>query len=196
MSYKVIYLTGAPCAGKTSLANGLAKRLTEIDVFNYGKAMVRRLQSRKGSSTEVDLQHLRKDTYALVTADDVRAVDDELVTWISQYRRRKHLIIDTHQVALGSDGLCSLSFSRDRLAQMSFNEVWVLAAPSETIRSRILSDPQGRIVPNAFMAEWHATLQAGLAMSYAGELGCYLRLFDSSQPLEEVISSALHVLNA
>jgi adenylate kinase len=196
MAHKVVYLTGAPSSGKTSLATALAAHLSEIKVFNYGKAMLRHLQDREQLAPQIDLELLRRDTYRQVSVGDVRAINRELATWIEKNRDSGHLIIDTHQVAFGPDGLCALGFTKAELANLSIHEVWVLAAPPRILRERIISDPQGRLIPSEFMADCHSGLQSSLALSYARELNCYFRVFDASVALDDLLATAVRALES
>ena len=73
---KIIYLTGAPATGKSTLTRNLAEKADQVMVFTYSKELARIVSSRVGA---IDQKDLREQSAKLITRDDVEAVDAELV---------------------------------------------------------------------------------------------------------------------
>ena len=195
MPFKVVYLTGAPGVGKSTLANELAARSQSVKVFNYGSAMVEFMVSRRQPNESIRVEQLRKDTYALVTRADIGAVNGALAAWVSKHRSNSHLIIDTHQVALDRLGLTALAFSPHELGTFSVDEVWVISTSVDTAISRISGEPKGRNIPTPRVAQLHATLQESLALYYSSVWYCYFRVLDGEESQEQVVNLAERYLS-
>ena len=195
MPFKVVYLTGAPGVGKSTLANELGAKSERVKVFNYGSAMVDSIAARRSSNRPPSVEELRRDTYAVVGRDDIKAVNAALAAWISEHRNDSHLIIDTHQVALDQSGLIALTFSQDELGSFLADEVWVISTSVETAISRISRDPNGRNIPSPRIAGLHATLQENLALYYSSVWHCYFRILDGEISRELLVETAETYLN-
>ncbi|QGL59387.1 hypothetical protein ALQ80_02789 [Pseudomonas coronafaciens pv. oryzae] len=73
---KIIYLTGAPATGKSTLTERLAELSSRITVFTYSKELARVISTRVGPISQADM---REKSARLITREDVRLVDKELV---------------------------------------------------------------------------------------------------------------------
>jgi adenylate kinase len=75
--FDVIYLTGAPAAGKSSLAGRLGQVISPIKVFNYGQELTEYLAAKSGSPYHQD--ELRRQSAQVITPEDVEALDSILL---------------------------------------------------------------------------------------------------------------------
>ena len=77
MPNEVIYLTGAPAAGKSSVSAGLLRTVPSLSVWEYGQRLTAYLKAKHGG--DLDQAELRERSGALSTPDDIIAVDTQLI---------------------------------------------------------------------------------------------------------------------
>src|SRR4051794_15258897 len=95
--YKVIYLTGAPASGKSSLGHYLKENLyNDLLLFEYGAELTKYIN--KKNSKQFNQEDLRNKSSKIITPEDVQALDELLISIIKENRTRKHIVIDTHAV--------------------------------------------------------------------------------------------------
>jgi adenylate kinase len=194
MSWKTIYLTGAPAAGKSTLIHRLAKALPNVRVFEYGRAMSERLSALRAGDRRVSQEMLRGGTDRHVSQADIDEVDAGLAFWVEQHRSSYHLIIDSHHVTIEDYGFRIAPFSPAKLAALRIDEFWVLIVDGTTTGRRIAADPKGRPTPTSFRADFHTFLQASLATHYAAQTGRPVYVLDGSMSEEEVMAAAMQRL--
>ncbi|GEM_PF-5097689 len=66
---KVIYITGAPATGKTTLAKLIEEKFEPFMRINYGKAL---LERRIKTFSELSYEGLRKKSSKIISVEDVR----------------------------------------------------------------------------------------------------------------------------
>jgi adenylate kinase len=178
LRYSVVYLTGAPAAGKSTLLGALSKVLTALVPFSYSKHLAAHVERRTSSAVSED--GIRTKSSAIVTVEDVRAVDDQLVQLIATRRSDAHIVIDSHAVTKELYGFRVTAFSVEHLRLIRPDIIICLyITPEETIR-RIAADSRGRPLPTVREAESHNHLQATVAISYGIALGVPVYFVDSS----------------
>jgi adenylate kinase len=188
MPYKVIYLTGAPASGKSSLTRRLRKLVTPISVFEYGAELTSYVNEVRGGS--IDQAHLRDQSSQVVTPDDVAAVDQRLIEYVEQNRQRSHIVIDSHAVTKESYGYRVTAYALDQFARLSPTQVWVLYTAPETALSRIKSEAQGRPTISIEEARFHTHLQATVAIAYGMRMGIPVYFYDADRE-EETLAAEL-----
>jgi adenylate kinase len=97
---KVVYLTGAPAAGKSTLIRTLASTRPDVKVFEYGRMMSEKLGRGKAPGQGISQHTLRGGTSGRVTQRDIDDLDTEMTDWIERYNSQCHLVIDSHQVTI------------------------------------------------------------------------------------------------
>lgn len=185
---KVVYLTGAPASGKSTLIRGLAKARTDVKVFEYGRAMSEKLSGKQAAQRKVSQEELRGGTEGHVTQADIDELDAHMTTWVHQHRSRKHLIIDSHHVTIERYGFRLAPFSQDKLNALNIDEFWLLVLDNSVTVRRISSDPKGRRMPTPFQADFHTYLQSSLVSQYSVLTGCPLYVFDGSLPESDLVT--------
>lgn len=70
---RVIYLTGAPAAGKSTLCANLEQRAARLLVLSYSALLRDHVQDRKG--TDLGAAEIRELSSRVITREDVMAVD-------------------------------------------------------------------------------------------------------------------------
>jgi adenylate kinase len=185
MTYKVIYMTGAPAAGKSSTAAELQRRVPALEVFEYGA----RLTQLVGGNEETELSQtlIREKSARIVTTKHVETLDAILIEFCRTRRAFNHVIIDSHPVTKEQFGFRVTSFSIEQIRAIEPSEIWVLyASGAETIR-RIEATPAGRPLPSVWEADFHTQTQASVAVTYgvAAAVAVYL---DTTIPREELVN--------
>ncbi|MBT2117790.1 AAA family ATPase [Dyella sp. LX-66] len=187
---KVIYLTGAPATGKSSLTVRVREVLPAIDVFCYSEKLRDHVNARsaEGYLTEVSV---RKESARAISKDDVDAVDTLLVDHVARLRDQRHIIIDSHPVTKEDFGFRITGFSTARLAQLSPDIVVCLYADPDIVRRRIEQDPAGRPLPSAYELAVHNSLQMGVASQYGVLLDKPVYLLDSGVDADRLTTTFL-----
>lgn len=185
---KVIYLTGAPAAGKSTLMRSIRREMSDIFVFEYGVRMAAHL---KRTGDPASTQHLlRGGTAGRVNEADIQQVNAEMIRYAAKHRSKGNVIIDSHHVTQEPYGFRVAPFSPVTLAKLALSEIWVLVTPPHEVVRRIRADSRGRPVPSEWHSTFHAIVQADLASQYAVLTGAPMLLFDSEVSLERLLEVA------
>ena len=188
---KVIYLTGAPATGKSTLCANLVNQGFPITVFSYSQLLRDHVNQRNNSSfDEIDV---RKHSAGIITREDVDQVDSFLIAEVDRLRGTNNVLIDSHAVTKEAYGFRVTSFSASQLNRLKPDAIICLYATSEVIASRIRDNAAGRPLPSDFELSMHVHLQSGLATQYAFTQECSLYLMNSEVEPEE-LANRVHVL--
>jgi adenylate kinase len=192
--FEVIYLTGAPAAGKSTAAKLLVERVAPLEVFEFGERLTTYLAQKDRSA--IIQEDLRRQSANLVTPEDVQAVDQLLLQFVANARTRTHVVIDSHPVTKEGFGFRVTPYALDDFAKLAPTQIWVLYADPETTMARIGRDAQGRPAITAAEAALHTHLQASVATTYGMRVGRPIHLFDTSHlSPEEVVTMLAKRLN-
>jgi adenylate kinase len=182
---KVVYVTGAPAAGKSSTLRLLAEVVPEILVWEYGARLTEFLQDK---SSEIKTQsQVRTNSAKVVTPADVAELDEHLLAFVDQNRGRQPVIVDSHPVTKERYGYRITAFSLAQIQRLAPDEIWVfIASPTET-RRRIESDAAGRPQVSEEDARFHTALQASVAATYGVLSNAAVYVFETAGPRENLI---------
>lgn len=186
MSFKTIYLTGAPASGKSTTAKKLADAIQPLEVWEYGARLTDYLRQR--NSDVKDQVELRARSAERVFPEDIVAVDNLLISFVESNRANRHIIVDSHPVTKEEYGFRITAFSLERIRELNPDEIWVLYTSPEVAIERISKDAQGRMNISTEEARMHAALQSSVAANYGVILGCPVHLFDTDRPQEEIVA--------
>lgn len=184
---KVIYLTGAPAAGKSSTTRLLKELVTDLEIWEYGARLTEHCLGR--SAAIADQDDLRAKSSAIVTPQDVADVDLKLLAFVEQHRGSRPVLIDSHAVTKESYGFRVTPFSLEQFARLRPDEIWVLYAEPEESRRRIAADPGGRPQISEEQARTHTLLQGSVACTYGMSIGCAVYMFDTAQPRDALVAT-------
>jgi adenylate kinase len=188
---KIIYLTGAPATGKSTLTDDLVEQSNQIAVFTYSKELARVTSARVGLVTQNDM---REQSAKLITREDVEVVDLELVRLARQFKEQNgYLVIDSHPVTIERFGFRVTPFTKEILQQVAPDVIICLYADAETLSARIKADAAGRPLPPTTELDRHVNLQCQIASIYAIETGASLYFLDATKSREEVLKNFLNV---
>ena len=143
----VVYLTGAPSSGKSTLCKHRVAEVANLQTFSYGDELRKWVSQRH--ATPLTAPTMREASAGVVTADDVDHIDRELVSWVAKERAQSHIIVDSHPVTKEKFGFRITPLSGDQLRELSPDFILCLYASPEELERRIVADTRGR--PLAFV---------------------------------------------
>jgi adenylate kinase len=174
---KIVYVTGAPAAGKSSTVRLLAEQMPDVLVWEYGARLTEFLQAR--SAGVASQQDLREQSDQVATPADINALDDSLLRFVEENRGGRTVIIDSHPVTKEEYGYRITAFSLAQIQRLAPDEIWVfVASPSET--RRIENDAGGRPLVSDEEARLHTALQASVAATYGILSRAVVYVFDTA----------------
>lgn len=160
---KVVYLTGSPAAGKTSISERLAELVPNTIHFRFGRELTELLQ-RQFAVTEEDL---RTSTSHVSSIDHVQQINERAIEMCANNRSTKNIIIDTHAVTTETYGFRVTPLSADQICRLQPDMIVCVIASPETTLSRIRESSRGR--PELSVEQLHiqAQLQRTLVINYS-----------------------------
>ena len=179
---RVIYLTGAPATGKSTLCSALKARNPNLVVLSYSSMLRAHIQSRTGVS--LDAKGIRRRSSSVVTREDVKEVDELLVREVAVTRSTHDVIVDSHPVTKESFGFRVTPFNSQKLLDFNPDAIACLYADPEVLRQRICANPEGRPIPSVFELAIHVQTQCAVAAQYSMISGKSCYLLDTDDPVE------------
>lgn len=179
-TYPLIYLTGAPATGKTSVADYL-RATYGARAFSYGQAL-RDHASLQGISHE----ELRDQSSNVVTADLIAELDASLPMLLGGWREDGLVVIDSHAVTSEVWGLRALPYSTGALTAIGISQIVCLIADGETLLGRIRATPEGRRADDRWKLEQLNNTQLAFSAAYAHTLGIGLSVVDARSSRDDV----------
>ncbi|MDD5247565.1 MAG: ATP-binding protein [Rhodocyclaceae bacterium] len=189
---RVIYLTGAPAAGKSTLCAGLQKRAPSLLLFSYSALLREHLRQRDGAA--IGAAEIREKSSCIVSREDVMAVDARLINEVNAKRGTHDILIDSHPVTKESYGFRVTPFKREQLHALSPDAIVCLYASPDVLRERINMAPDGRPLPSIFEIGLHVHMQAAVAAQYSVEVGRTCYLFDSGVNSDALVDAVWPIL--
>lgn len=188
---KLIYVTGAPATGKSTLTDSIGQRFPGIRIFTYSKELLAFVQGRGAVASSQD--DLRRNSAKVITREDVEAVDAQLLALAHESRGKRSLVVDSHPVTIESFGFRVTPFRREQLHALAPDVIVCLYAEAAVIAERITKAAAGRPLPSHSDLELHTNLQATVANLYAFETGAPIYFLDASVTPEELLENFLQV---
>ncbi|MUV14579.1 ATP-binding protein [Lysobacter gilvus] len=182
---KIVYITGAPATGKSTLCDALASD-PRVVVFSYSLRLRDHISRQSGDGlTEVDV---RSRSAQIITPTHVAEIDDILLAEARTCRDNdKVLLIDSHPVTKEDFGFRVTPFKTEQLARLEVDRFLCLYASPEELERRITRSPEGRPRPSLFELSMHVELQASVVATYAILSGRPCHLIDSGIPRDELV---------
>jgi adenylate kinase len=178
-SFPVIYLTGAPATGKSTLSRNIAARVPDLAVFTYSEEL-RRLLARDTAGPQLTEDSIRELSARVVTAEHVAQLDQELIERANRSRARAPFLVDSHPVTKEDYGFRVTAFSIGMIQALNPDVVLCLYAAPSVVIERIARDAMGRPAVTEFEAALHNQLQTGVAAQYGVLTGRAVYFLDSA----------------
>lgn len=189
---KVIYLTGAPAAGKSSTLRKLQEAEPSIVRFEYGAELTKFIQER--GTVVANQDELRARSAQVVRPEDIDALDNILLDQVDRLRGKRHVIIDSHPVTKETYGFRVTAFAQEKVQRLRPDEIWVLYTAPSVMRERIRRTPGGRPMVTEEEARMHTSTQVSVAVSYGIMTGSPVYLFDTDRDQALIVNSLLERL--
>lgn len=183
----VIYLTGAPVSGKSTLARNLKKSFPGLLVFAYSEQLRDQIASRSAEEgfSEDDIRRLSS---IIVTPQDIEQLDRKLIELVRANRGSRSILIDSHAATKEDYGFRVTGFSTDQLLALNPDVIICLYTSDDVTIERIRQNPMGRPEVSLFEASMHTQMQAAVAIQYGVVLGKPVYFFDSACDQENLVN--------
>lgn len=185
--FPVVYLTGAPAAGKSSVSQELERRFPLLKVFSYSSELRRVAAQRSGvTMTEDDIRRLSGQ---VIQPEDIVSLDRQLVDTASKRRDIGPTVIDSHAVTKELYGFRITAFDQDTLKALGPDCIVCLYTSATVTIERIERSARGRPRVSELEANMHTHLQCSVAVQYGILLGKPVYLVDSGGDLGAVVDT-------
>lgn len=164
----IIYLTGCPATGKTTLADALDDEFEKACVFKFGKELTNLLQRSDPSVTQ---EKLRTSTAHISKPDLVNEINEKVILFCDENRHKKHVIIDTHAVTTEANGFRITPMSLEQIHRLNPDIFVCLTAHPVLRQNRIASAALGRPQLSEEELRVQANIQASLVVGYSAATG-------------------------
>lgn len=178
--HPVVYLTGAPATGKTSVARYLVERFGARR-YSYGEALSHKMQDQGYSHED-----LRTQSGAIIKRQLIAELDAQMPDQVQLWVRDGPVVIDTHAVTSERWGLRSIPYSAEVLRAIGATHLVCLSAGAGTLQARIKSDSGGRPVESEVKLAQLEQAQIAVLLAYAHTLGGSAFIVDANRPLGDV----------
>jgi adenylate kinase len=183
-TYHVIYLTGPPATGKSSLVEYIKNNSAGFEAFTYSEVLARYVGGQ--SNEQYSQRDMREMSANVITPETIEIVDGLLLDFVSANSDRRHVIIDSHAVTKEEYGFRVTPFSTEKLESLRPTLIFVLYSEPSVVIDRIKNNPMGRPSVSEFEAGFHCALQANVALIYGLQLGIPVYFLDAAAPTEKL----------
>lgn len=188
-AFHVVYLTGAPASGKSTLLQALADQLRPMVPFSYSKELADHIARKRGEVLSED--GIRAASSRSVTTTDVKEVDEGLIELVNRRRGDAHVVIDSHAVTKESYGFRVTPFSASTLRALAPTMIVVLYTAPDVAIARIKANAAGRPVPTLYESALHNDLQATVALIYGIAAGLPVYFLDATASAETLVQAVV-----
>lgn len=186
---EVVYLTGAPAAGKSTLTRKLSALHGGLKTFEFGQRLTDYIN--RSRRAVIEQAGLREQSSAIASPEDIRAVDAELIAYVAEHRDQTPVIIDSHPVTKEAYGYRVTAYSLREFERLRPTQIWMLFTDPGVALARIAASPEGRPSITLEEARLHTQLQAGVATTYGMQLGVPVYFFDADRDPDQLANSLL-----
>lgn len=189
---RVVYVTGAPATGKSTLCRAISERFANTENFCYSERLRDHVNRQRREA--IDEVAIRRESAKAISADDVQAMDSALHEAVRvTHGSDRNLLIDSHPVTKEDYGFRITPFSSVMLKALELDAIICLYADAQMLAQRIQSDAQGRPLPTTFELETHVQSQIGIASQYSVISGIPCFLVDSGVSRERLVDTVIHL---
>lgn len=185
-SGEVIYLTGCPGVGKTTLAKRLREAVPTLRVLEYGQLLTEQIQERHAA--EIRQSDLKEQSAALITPHDVAELDSWLLNEVRRLQEECPVLIDSHPVTFEEFGFRITAFGAEQIQKLNPSRICMLYAAPEAVHERVSLNPDGRPLQSAGDVAMHQSLQSSVAATYGILTRAPVYLFDCTESSESAFA--------
>lgn len=141
------------------------------------------------------VEGLRTAPSQVITSADVDATDKRLIEIVTDLRKDKHVLVDSHPMSKELYGFRITPFTPDQISVLNPDVIVCLYADPAEISRRIRANAEGRPLPSEFELSMHATLQATVAAQYAYSIGRTCHLLNGAMAVEDLGKAICRIAN-
>jgi adenylate kinase len=166
MEPQVVYLTGAPATGKSTLARLLGDSYGFL-VLSYGELLTQQL-----AHVVADQVELRERSAEVISTQQIVDLDAHLASRVTEaVTRGQSVVIDSHAVTAERYGFRVIPYQPAGLVGMKITHLVCLYASTSELQRRVGLDAGGRRLLVEGELERHSRLQESLTLAYSHTLG-------------------------
>lgn len=181
---KTIYLTGIPAVGKSFLTQELLKRKDNVKVISYSQLIIDFFAYKHKRNLEHN--NMRTQSSNIISPRDIEEIDKLLIRLTNQYKKEKHVIIDSHAITKENYGFRSTPFKTNILKALKLDMIVVLYSNVNNIKNRIKSNPEGRSNMTDEEITIMFNLQNSLAQIYGNILNKPVYFLNSDNDIDTI----------
>jgi len=186
---KVIYLTGVPASGKTTLLEHISKSYSaDFECIMYGSLLLDVLKEQN-----LSMKNLRELSSQVITQEAVRTADRRLRERIDS--AHKHIILESHVITSEKYGYRAIPFLPDQLKSFNIAHLITLYASASEIVQRVDRNADGRPRQSRDDIAFMQSLQGSVATQYAFQLGIPAYFLNTGKCIEQVCSSFFDLID-
>jgi adenylate kinase len=164
----IIYLTGCPATGKTTLAEKIADKVRNVVHFRFGRVLTKLINENQPTVTQ---DSLRTSTSHVSTPLLVNEVNEKAISVCEDRRGIESVIIDTHAVTTEETGFRLTPFSTDQLKRLNPDIFVCLTAHPILRQNRVSIEASGRPILSEEQLSLQASIQTSLVTAYSAATG-------------------------
>lgn len=181
----LVYLTGMPASGKTTVSDALRTSSRGVEILEYSQLLAGHL-SRK-HARDVTHREMRSSSSLIITPQDVSDVDDYLISHSAEVRKTRPVLVVSHPATREVYGYRVLMFSEGLLRRLAPTVVCMLVCSPDTIAERVAKNAEGRPADNAFQTKMHTDIQTSIATTYAYSMGVPAYFLETDGDAKKVV---------
>lgn len=188
----IIYLTGSPASGKTTIAERLAEREDGLVHFRFGRVLTELIQQ----NYQVTQEGLRQATSHVSTPDIVDQVNERAIATCEQSRDTNSVVIDTHAVTTEATGFRITPLSVVQMMRLNPDILVCLTAQPRIRAARVKAAALGRPSLTEEQLRTQALLQESLVVSYSAATGtpAYFMRNETDEDLRSIEAELLALI--
>ncbi|WP_298022152.1 ATP-binding protein [uncultured Parasphingopyxis sp.] len=189
----IIYLTGSPATGKTTLAERLSDRIDNLIHFRFGNVLTELIQQNH----EVTQEALRTSTSHISTPDIVNQVNENAIETCEKHRGVGSVIVDTHAVTTEETGFRVTPMSVAQMKRLNPDAFVCLTARPDVRAIRVKEDAKGRPLLDEEQLRTQSMLQESLVISYAAATGkpAYFMCNETTKDLSRIEAELIALIS-
>lgn len=175
---KLLYLTGMPASGKTTITDTISELDSSIQIIRYSDEIKKFYFHKAG--IEYTTSQLREASSQLITPNDIGDVDQHVLEKI-QSSTASRIVLESHALTFEPYGYRATPFSLSVLNLINPSIIVCLYSEATVIRNRTIQIQQGRQFRSVEDISVGQYLQMSLALQYAVQTNTAAYFIDTNQ---------------